>query len=71
MNKLSKTDLQNMSVSERILMAEDIWDSIVESQSQEIEFTEAQRIELDRRLAVYSKGSESIRAWDTIKSEFK
>jgi len=42
--------LRQLPVSERLDLVERIWDSIVEDQSQ-FELTDAQKAELDRRLA--------------------
>ena len=44
-------EIRKLSVSERIQLVEDIWDSIASSPEQ-IPVTDAQKVELDRRLAV-------------------
>jgi putative addiction module component (TIGR02574 family) len=52
MSKITTTDLLELSVSERIQLVEDLWDSIV-AVPESIQLTEAQRQELDRRLDAY------------------
>ena len=52
-----------LSVSERIRLVEDIWDSIAaDSQSQPL--TQSQREELDRRLADHEKHPEEGSTWE-------
>lgn len=46
-------DYRDLSVSERIQLVEDIWDSIVAEQPDAIQLTPAQRAELDRRLEAH------------------
>jgi len=43
-------EIRELPVSERIDLVEAIWDSIVEDQGR-VELTDAQKAELDRRLA--------------------
>jgi putative addiction module component (TIGR02574 family) len=45
-------NLQNLTIEERLRLVEDIWDSIA-SEQQALPLTEAQRIELDKRLAAW------------------
>lgn len=48
---ISFSDILQLSVSERIQLAQDIWDSIAAEPEALLPLTEAQRHELDRRLA--------------------
>lgn len=48
------SDILQMSVAERIQLAEDIWDSIV-AKPESLPLTDAQRQELDRRLEMYAQ----------------
>ena len=59
-------EILDMSVSERILMIEKIWDSI---DHENISLTEAQQKELDRRLDRYTKGETKFVSWESIKQE--
>jgi len=54
MHSLLKVDIAEMSVAERIQLAEDLWDSITAS-PEAVTLTEMQQQELDQRLENYSK----------------
>jgi putative addiction module component (TIGR02574 family) len=63
---------KKLSISDRILLVEEIWDTIAED-NQAFELTDAQKRELDRRLesARTSAGQGAFgRTWDEIKAEF-
>ena len=59
-------EILEMSVAERILMIEKIWDSI---DPNSIPLSKAHEQELDRRLDRYEKGETTFVTWDSIKSE--
>jgi len=63
---LLKVEISQLSVSERIQLAEDLWDSIQES-SDELPLTEAQQQELDRRLQKYEQAPTAGSDWESIK----
>lgn len=48
MGAISKAEILKLSVSERILLVEDIWDSIAEA-PEEVSLSETQERELDAR----------------------
>ena len=54
MGTVSKAEILKLSISERILLVEDIWDSIAEA-PEEIALTQAQEQELDARLDAYHR----------------
>jgi putative addiction module component (TIGR02574 family) len=60
---------RNLSISDRILLVEEIWDTIAED-NQAFELTDAQKRELDRRLESARTNPGQGRAWDEIKAEF-
>lgn len=60
---------KNLSIAERIRLVEEIWDTIAE-ENEAFELTNAQKRELDRRLASAGKGPDQGRTWDEIKAEF-
>ena len=68
MSKFSIADLLELSVAERIRLVQDIWDSVV-AIPQDIEISEAQRDELEKRLADYRKSPEEGILWDQLKVE--
>lgn len=49
MKKITVADVLALPVSERILLVEDVWDSIIHT-PEAVHLTDAQREELDRRL---------------------
>lgn len=59
-------EILELSVAERILMIEKIWDSI-DPDSIELESTHEQ--ELQNRLERYERGETSFVTWDSIKAE--
>ncbi len=63
---LLKVDISQLSVAERIQLAEDLWDSI-SGQEEEVPLSEAQQQELDRRLANYQQNSVNGSTWEEAK----
>ena len=59
-------EFRQLPVSERIDLVEQIWDSIVEDQSQ-FELTDAQKAELDRRLAADKESPDRGASWEDVK----
>jgi len=66
MSQLAKNDILNLSISERIQLVEDIWDSIA-TVPESLQLTEDQKAELDRRLDDYHKDPEQGAPWDTVR----
>ena len=64
---------KKLSIHDRILLVEEIWDTIAE-ENQAFELTDAQKLELDRRLESArthaGQGRAFGRTWDEIKAEF-
>jgi putative addiction module component (TIGR02574 family) len=60
---------KKLSIPDRILLVEEIWDTIAE-ENQAFELTEAQKRELDRRLELARANPGQGRTWDEIKAEF-
>jgi len=54
---------------DRIRLVEEIWDTIAE-ENEAFELTDAQKLELDRRLEAARKNPGRGRSWDEIKSKF-
>ena len=70
MNKITLADILNLPVAERILMVEDIWESIA-SIPEAIPLSQAQREELDRRLEEYHRNPEAGSPWEEIKTRVR
>ena len=60
---------RKLSIADRILLVEEIWDTIA-NENQAFELTESQRQELDRRIASMTASPRQGRTWDEIKAEF-
>ena len=70
---MKKTPLANvleLSVSERILLVEDIWDSIA-AVPEAVPLTDALKEELDRRPDAYHKNQSSGSPWDEVVQRIK
>jgi putative addiction module component (TIGR02574 family) len=57
-----------MTIDDRIRLAEAIWEGI-EAEEQVPELTEAQKQELDRRLAAYEACPQSAVPWEQVEAE--
>jgi len=60
---------KNLSISDRIRLVEEIWDTIAE-ENEAFELTDAQKQELDRRLESVRNNPSQGRTWNEIKAEF-
>lgn len=60
-------EIQSLTVSERIILAEALWDSVV-AEDTEIDLTEAQKKELDQRLAAFEIDKDGGSSWSNVKA---
>jgi putative addiction module component (TIGR02574 family) len=60
-------EIQSLTVSERIILAEALWDSVV-AEGSEIELTDAQKLELDRRLKSFELDEDRGSSWADVKA---
>ncbi len=65
-----KEQIQKMSVDERIVLVEEIWDGIAEENGA-VELTQEQKQELDRRLDFLEKNPGAGRTWDEIQNDLR
>lgn len=56
---------RNLSIPDRIRLVEEIWDTIAE-ENEAFELTDAQKLELDRRLESARNNPGQGRTWDEI-----
>ena len=56
--------IERLSVAERLVLVEELWDSITASTP----VTDAQRAELDRRLADHDANPDDVVSWEEIHS---
>ena len=66
MKELSK--IFELSVAQRILIVEQIWDSIAESPDS-VPLTDSQKQELDKRLNSYYESPEAGKPWEKVKEK--
>ncbi|MFC3152295.1 addiction module protein [Litoribrevibacter euphylliae] len=59
-------NIQNLTISERIILAEALWDSIANQES-EVVLTEKQKLELDARLSNYEIDQDAGSSWAAVK----
>jgi len=66
MPRLSLEKIAHLSVADRVQLAEDIWDTIA-ANPESLPVTEAQKHELDRRLAALELEPSRTRPWHEIR----
>jgi putative addiction module component (TIGR02574 family) len=64
---LKKFGIDQLSIEERLELVEELWDSIAES-ADAVPLTDAQRAELDLRLAEHAATPEDVIAWEDVKA---
>jgi putative addiction module component (TIGR02574 family) len=64
---LKSLGIDRLSVEERLTLVEDLWDSIAE-ESAATSLTDAQRAELDRRLADHKANPDDVVPWADVKA---
>jgi len=61
---LKSLGIERLSVEERLALVEELWDSIAAATP----LTDAQRAELDRRLADHEAHPDEVVSWEEVKS---
>ena len=69
-NHNSLEDIKKLSVAERILIVEDIWDSIISSE-EDFPLSDEQKRELDSRLDAYYKNPKEGRSWKEVRNNIQ
>ena len=69
MQRNLSNEIQKLSIPERILLVEDIWDSIAR-ENEAFELSKVQKSELDRRSQSFKENPAQGRSWQEIKAEF-
>lgn len=70
MNKVSVAELLKLSISERIQLVEDVWDSIA-AVPDAIPLTDPQKEELDRRLDSYHQNPDAGSPWELVRERIQ
>ena len=64
------SEILQLTIAERIQLAEDIWDSIA-AFPEAIPLTDAQKEELDRRLQAHAENPNDGISWDELKDKLR
>ncbi len=70
MTNIPLNELLKLSVSERIQLAEDLWDSIA-AEPDALPLTDAQRAEIEHRLAKHDRDPESAIPWEEVRARLR
>lgn len=70
MNNSIVAEALKCDVSERILIVEDIWDSIAKA-PEALPVTNEQKVELDKRLAAYHANPDVGSSWSEVKKRIQ
>lgn len=61
---MSTISIEKLSTSEKLLLVERLWDSLDKTT---VALTDAQKLELDRRLEKHARGEGSYSTWEEVK----
>ena len=70
MSILTHGDIVRLTLSERIQLVQDIWDSIAEC-PEAVPLTEAQKAALDRRLDAYQQDPDVGSSWNVVRERIR
>jgi putative addiction module component (TIGR02574 family) len=62
--------IDRLSMAERILLVEEIWDSIAAT-PEAVPFTEAQKQDLERRLTAHAANPQAGSSWEEVKARLR
>lgn len=65
-----RIEIEGLELSEKLLLVEDLWDSIAASNS-ELTLPEWQKEELNRRYKEYQQGSLALHNWQSVHEELR
>ena len=63
-------NIKKLSIAERILLVEDIWDSIISSK-EDFPINDEQKRELDLRLAAYYENPNEGKSWEEVRNNIQ
>jgi putative addiction module component (TIGR02574 family) len=67
---LKSLGIDQLSVAQRILLVEEIWDSILDEDG-ETPLTDAQKQDLQRRVAAYEANPKAGSSWEEVKARLR
>lgn len=65
-----KQEIAKLNLAEKLLLIEDVWDSIAQSNS-DIPLSEWQKNELDSRYQEYKSGKLNLHSWQSVHENIK
>jgi putative addiction module component (TIGR02574 family) len=69
-SRFAQDDILDLSISERIQLVEDLWDSIAKV-PESIQLSEEQKLELDRRLDAYHSNPDLGSPWEVVRERIR
>jgi putative addiction module component (TIGR02574 family) len=66
--KMKDLGIDQMSLEDRLALVQEIWDSIA-ADAEQLPLTEAQRRELERRLAAHAADPSKVIPWEEVKAQ--
>jgi len=67
---LKALGIDQLSVAQRILLVEEIWDSIV-AEAEDLPLAEAQKQDLERRLGEYNDNPDAGSRWEDVRARLR
>ena len=67
---MTAAEIRKLSLAERILLLENVWDSIAD-EPEAWELTQDQQDELDRRVAAYDANPQNTFTWEQVKASLR
>ena len=64
---LKSLGIERLGIEERLILVEELWDSIA-ADSAAVPLTEAQRAELDHRIAEHEANPDDVVPWEEVKA---
>lgn len=64
---LKSLGIERLGLEERLTLVEELWNSIA-ADSAAVPLTEAQRVELDRRIAEHEANPDDVVPWEEVKA---
>lgn len=64
---LKSLGIERLGLEERLTLVEELWDSIA-ADSAAVPLTEAQRVELDRRIAEHEASPDDVVPWEEVRA---
>jgi putative addiction module component (TIGR02574 family) len=65
-----KQEINKLNLAEKLLLIEDVWDSIAQSNS-ELPMPEWQKRKLDKRYKEYKAGEQKLHDWQSVHDEIR